>query len=457
MMPYPASSRSSSDAMIVVHEALDCQGHALRRELTLPQSIRDPFAAAIEQASERGEGRKQRDDFLAEISVKREKLLAGFPADKEGRIGKTGTTPLHGWHQRQARHNLSLADLQQSPMKCEACLAFRCLQSAPVELRALEGFGVVRIGNAVRLSVTEVHEGLELVTAPLAHGIRQLSVEVGEEEEGSDLSVLFAHVDQRNLGIEQQDGREEFQFPRICEAGQPLAKGAVADLVVILQKGNEGVGWLPGAADPPLLPLPGQIGLPLVNESRRQSPHELLERILGEGRVVGAGFCGRDTVGGVMRIIVPVRREEQGVPPLVARMKRDDVPFIFGHQMDRAAEPFPYRPGHILQDWYLAAILDLVYRIETKAIEAKLLEPIERIVEEKGPNRGFLEADGCAPRGLPPGIEELRRIAADIVSVGAKVVIDHVEHHHQAALVGRVYEALQPGDPAIGGMGAVEQ
>src|SRR5690625_1204637 len=125
--------------------------------------------------------------------------------------------------------------------------------------------------------------------------------------------------------------------------------------------------------------------------------------------------------------------------------------------MDRAAEPFPYRPGHFLQDWYLAAILDLVYRIETKAIEAKLLEPIERIVGEKGPNRGFLEADGCAPRGLPPGIEELRRIAADIVSVGAKVVIDHVEHHHQAALVGRVYEALQPGDPAIGGMGAVEQ
>ena len=64
--------------------------------------------------------------------------------------------------------------------------------------------------------------------------------------------------------------------------------------------------------------------------------------------------------------------------------------------------------------------------------------------------------DRAAPWRLRLG-EEAGRIAAEIISLGAEVVIDHVEKHHQPAQMRFVDQRLEIVGPAIGAVGRVPQ
>ena len=104
------------------------------------------------------------------------------------------------------------------------------------QLRALERLRVLRVGNLVR---GERRERRELRAPALAGGVGDQRVDVvGEELERRVLAVLLAHEQQRHERREQ--GAEGGQ--RTSRRRQPVAHGAVADLVVVLVEHDEPVG-----------------------------------------------------------------------------------------------------------------------------------------------------------------------------------------------------------------------
>jgi hypothetical protein len=68
-----------------------------------------------------------------------------------------------------------------------------------------------------------------------------------------------------------------------------------------------------------------------------------------------------------------------------------------------------------------------------QAVETVVLEPVERVLDEEPAHRRLLVGDGGAPGRVAVRVEEARRIGAEIVPVGAEVVVDDVEQDHQAA------------------------
>ena len=104
-----------------------------------------------------------------------------------------------------------------------------CRSLEPLEARALEGCGVLRIGNVGPTEFGELAEA-SLGDSLLDDGV----VEAGEELKGRGLIVLLAHEQERGVRREQQERGGEFARAGGDEGGEALAKGAVADLIVIL-------------------------------------------------------------------------------------------------------------------------------------------------------------------------------------------------------------------------------
>ncbi|MNG30075.1 hypothetical protein D3C84_1156120 [compost metagenome] len=65
----------------------------------------------------------------------------------------------------------------------------------------------------------------------------------GEKQEGLFGGKLIAHEHQRDHRRQQQQHRRRFQRFGVGQLMQALAEGAVADLVVVLQKQHERSGW----------------------------------------------------------------------------------------------------------------------------------------------------------------------------------------------------------------------
>ena len=80
----------------------------------------------------------------------------------------------------------------------------------------------------------------------------------------------------------------------------------------------------------------------------------------------------------------------------------------------------------------LAVVDDRVHGIEAQAVEAILLQPVERVVDEEvahGAAVLAVEVDRRAPRRVMTVGEELRRVRVQLVAFRAEVVVDHVEQH----------------------------
>ena len=112
-----------------------------------------------------------------------------------------------------------------------------------------------------RLRLRELGKALELAAAALGHERAQVLAEIGEEEEGLGRRPLLSHEEQGyGRGEEEYRGRRAHRFGR-GEGGEALAEGAVADLIVILEKAHEARGGKPRAR---LAPRPAAIGRPLA-------------------------------------------------------------------------------------------------------------------------------------------------------------------------------------------------
>src|SRR5579863_7256476 len=81
------------------------------------------------------------------------------------------------------------------------------------------------------------------VAAALADGFGEAALEIAEEREGHLRAPFLAHEQHGDRGREQRDRERRFDRFRLYLALEPVAEGAVADLVVVLQEIDERRGW----------------------------------------------------------------------------------------------------------------------------------------------------------------------------------------------------------------------
>jgi hypothetical protein len=132
---------------------------------------------------------------------------------------------------------------------------------------------------------------------------------------------------------------------------------------------------------------------------------------------------------------------------------------VFEHQVDVASAfrgKLADRSAQIVQNRDLTGFDDGVDRIEPQPVEAIITQPAKRIPDREGAHLRHAIIDRAAPWRLGLG-EEVRRVAAEIVSLGAEMVIDHVQKHHQPAQMRFVDQGFQIVGSAIGAVGRVPQ
>src|SRR5512133_2972564 len=104
-----------------------------------------------------------------------------------------------------------------------------------------------------------------------------------------------------------------------------------------------------------------------------------------------------------------------------------------------------YRIGKFLEKRYSGAIEDRVHSIQTQRINVKILDPLQCVLYEKlahSPTVGPIEIQRRAP-GSPICIGKVRRELGEVIALGSKVIVDHVEYNSDANAVTLIDELLK--------------
>jgi hypothetical protein len=115
----------------------------------------------------------------------------------------------------------------------------------------------------------------------------------------------------------------------------------------------------------------------------------------------------------------------------------------------RAANAFGQLPQHM----HRGEVYDGVHRVEAQPVEVKLLDPVQRVMNEVFANRvGSLavHVDRAAPRCLVTVGEKLRRDCLQERRFRTEMVVDHIEQNHQAAAMRGVDQRFQVFGATIG-------
>src|ERR1051326_1114682 len=89
--------------------------------------------------------------------------------------------------------------------------------------------------------------------------------------------------------------------------------------------------------------------------------------------------------------------------------------------------------------------------IQPEGVNMKLGLPSKSVLQEKAPNfiRAFTVKINCGSPRSPIVLGKIGTKLLQIVPLGPEVVIDDIQHDGQLGLMTGIYEALQPGGPAI--------
>jgi len=208
---------------------------------------------------------------------------------------------------------------------------------------------------------------------------------VDEIREGRGLSVLLAHEQERHARRAQDEHRSEAQARGVDQAGQPLAAGPVASVVVVEREDHETPGFDADRRRAVAAPAVRRV-LALVAEALADGPGKLVD--LAEVAVVAEPLAGEHGVEGVVEVVVPLRG-----PSRVPRRARGDhlrvVVRTLGDQPQRAAST-----------WASSAVASAssakkgvavgrrsVDGIQAQAVEAEVAEPREGVLDEVAPHR----------------------------------------------------------------------
>ena len=147
-----------------------------------------------------------------------------------------------------------------------------------------------------------------------------------------------------------------------------------------------------------------------------------------------------------MEIVIPQR--VQSVPALVWRLhKLHLLRFILGDQ-DHLARggTFANFAGHGAQNVISGGVVDVLRGIQPETIQMELVDPVAGVRDAEFAHWiGFVAivVDGWPPVGLYLAGEVLRRELAEVVSVGAEMIVDHVQDHTQAERMRSIDEAAK--------------
>jgi hypothetical protein len=189
------------------------------------------------------------------------------------------------------------------------------------------------------------------------------------------------------------------------------------------------------------------------------SARQQRKRLFAVVVVVALGLARQCHVHDVVEVVVPLGVVAAG--PRLGRQPRVVVVLVLQHQVHMTAvRGLAHDAGDLFQDMRAAAVHDGVHRVQPQAVDAELLHPVQRVVDEEVAHDAAafaVEVDRCAPRALVRGREELRRIAVQVVARRAEVVVDHVHEHHQAQPVGGLDEVLELVGRAVGAVRSERQ
>src|SRR4029077_5939546 len=108
------------------------------------------------------------------------------------------------------------------------------------------------------------------------------------------------------------------------------------------------------------------------------------------------------------------------------------VAVVLQNEVDMAILPQGFSDclGQFRQDVQLGIVSDRVNRIQTQSIKVILVQPVQRIVDEKVPGDpalGGIEVNAISPGRAMAIRKKVRRVGTQVVSFGAKVVVDDIQ------------------------------
>jgi len=274
---------------------------------------------------------------------------------------------------------------------------------------------------------------------------------IGEVLPGGVGAPLLAHEQHRGERRGQHQAGPDLDQIGRHRGGDPVAGGAVSDLVVVLQVAEEAVGR---DAE--------HVHLPAVRPAPEAGPDAVVEEHLGVGlgqrgqraevAVVTLPFTGYRRVHRMMEVIAPL-----GGQPVAAGFPRGDQPGIvgvgFGDQHQLAVQPGRQRL-HLGREFFEKVqgpvIFQRVHRVQPEPVQVVIPQPHQRVADQERPDliRTRLVQVDRRPPGRHMRLGEIGPEVAEPVA-DADVVVHHVEHDGQAARVTSVHEPLQPVGPAV--------
>ena len=294
----------------------------------------------------------------------------------------------------------------------------------------------------------------ELGLAAAPHRIDQCGIAVVDEVgEGSGLAVLLTHEQQREERREQRGRRREPQPVLVDDRREPVTDRAVPDLVVVLGEHDEPLPGEPGRRSTETVVTKGRVPTG-VDVALAERGREIRHRT--EVRVVVVALAGEQHVQRVVEVVAPLRvathpavglrGDEARVVRGALRDQPDVTTLLLGVRVDGVDE--------LLHEGIRARIGDGVHGIQPQRVDAEVVDPVERVLDEVVADlvrARAVEVERVAPRRVVP-IGEVRTERAEDVAFRSEVVVDDVEHDRESTLMARVDEPAQSVGAAVRGL-----
>ena len=282
------------------------------------------------------------------------------------RAGRRALERSAALHSGKPRDDVLATQREEGAAELQPFAVGTAFDLAPHQAGALECRAVIRVGNGgAHRGVGEARKAPELFASPARHGGGEIGPEIAEIEKRRAGQKLLPHEEERHRRREQHARRCRGERLLPGERADPLAEGAVADLVVGLEEvhecGRRQVGArLPAcaAAIRRALALKGEA----FGERAAKPPHGPVRVV----RVVPVALASDEHVQGVVRVVVPLRAGEERRLPRVANEVARFVPIVLEHEMNMAlaSRPVAHRARDRCDDVRIGLVRNRVHRVK---------------------------------------------------------------------------------------------
>src|SRR5579872_6400022 len=136
-----------------------------------------------------------------------------------------------------------MPDRQAATIEMSPVFAVRRCRFAPVKLACRERRKRIRIWNRLPLgTIAKARKAREHLSPTFGDRLREIALEIAEEQERRRRAELLAHEQHWHLRGEKDAGHEGAQPLVIGEGHETLAERTIAHLVVVLRERYENVG-----------------------------------------------------------------------------------------------------------------------------------------------------------------------------------------------------------------------